>query len=482
MSAFFEGLPPTKEAIIEKLRETDTPPTLEKVKAKFKDWLHLSDDYEFLDVILACRCDRKLKGDPVWLFVIANSGGTKTEIVRSLDAADVYSLDSLTRHTLVSGKIAMDPNTGQVLPVKGILPQMDGKVLVIKDFTIILSKRVEERDEIFSQLRGLYDGYLEYGFGTTDKPVRIKAQIGLIAATTPAIDMYGNLNTMLGERFLKVRHNADAGKTAMKASENLGKEGDMRSELQGIVKGFVEHLNFRDYTIPDDMRKYVVSLAMTTAVLRTQVRIKFWRCEINEANTPNVEYPTRLTKQFLKLLKLLANVRGHDRITKEDLCTVQRVARDTCVPNRVKIIRRLMEQTQSSISSDLTATTTREISRDTGIPLTTCWRELKELEYLGVVEYDESYKEDKYGHQSHNPEGDGWTLVDPDTFNPLFGEPNIPVPQTSYGRDNGIKDTDGTKDTVLPVDVGKTGISDRTIVETSLDPYLECSSPTKALS
>lgn len=461
----------------------NTPPTLEKVQTIFKDWLHLSDDYEFLEVILACRCDRRLAGDPVWLFAIANSGGTKTEIVRALDADDVYSLDSLTRHTLVSGKIAVDSSTGQVLPVKGILPQIDGKVLVIKDFTIILSKRVEERDEIFSQLRGLYDGYLEYGFGTTDKPVRIKAQIGLIAATTPAIDMYGKLYTMLGERFLKVRHNADARKTAMKASENLGKEGVMRSELQSIVERFVKHLNFRDYTIADDLREYVVSLAMATALLRTQVRIKFWRCEINEASTPNVEYPTRLTKQFLKLLKLLANIRGHDSITKEDIHTVQRVARDTCVPNRVKIIRRLMEQTQASLPNDLTVITTREVARDTGIPLTTCWRELKELEYLGLVEYDESYKEDRYGHQSHNPEGDGWTLVDPDTFNPLFGEPNIAISQTSYGRGNGVKDADGTKDTVLPVDVSETdSISDRTIVETSLDPYLERSSPTKAAS
>lgn len=65
-------------------REKNTPATLEGVKAVFRKWLFIGADDEVIDVIMACAIDRKLSGDPLWLFLISPSGGTKTEIVRSL--------------------------------------------------------------------------------------------------------------------------------------------------------------------------------------------------------------------------------------------------------------------------------------------------------------------------------------------------------------------------------------------------------------
>ena len=52
--------------------------------------------------------------------------------------------------------------------------------------------------------------------------------------------------------------------------------------------------------------------------------------------------------------------------------------------------------------------TTRNISEKTGIPLSSCWRELKELEYLNVIEYNRF--EDS--NSKHQAEKDGWTLPD----------------------------------------------------------------------
>jgi len=117
--------------------------------------------------------------------LISPSGGTKTEIVRNIKNKDIYTLDSVTAHSFISGKIDKDDD-GNPIPVTGILKEIDGKILIIKDFTVLLGKRREDRDEIFSQLRSLYDGYIEFAFGTSPTPIRIEAKIGLIAAVHPS--------------------------------------------------------------------------------------------------------------------------------------------------------------------------------------------------------------------------------------------------------------------------------------------------------
>jgi len=416
----------SKEELAQTIAPENHPMTLQQVEDTFSKRLEMSGDMEFLEITLAARCDRRLQGDPVWLFIIANSGSTKTEVVRALKDSDIYTLDSLTGKTLISGKKDVDPETGEMRLIKGILQFVNGKVLVIKDFTLILSKRVEERDEIFSQLRGLHDGYLEFGFGTSNEPVRIKADIGLIAATTPSIDMYGKLSAMLGERFLKVRHKADNEKTAMQAAKNLGKEILIRRELNNAVRAFIASLQFYDYKT-DEVTPYIIKLAQATAILRTPVMMKFWRYEINEYCIPNIECPTRLTKQFLKLAKLLANIRSHLRIDNSDIATVQRVARDTCVPNRVKIVKELLKGFPLKTS---------EIADRTEIPRMTAWRELKEIEYLGYLTYKQATEKDHFGNSRHTPDDDGWTLKQPEILQILFEE--ISIPQTSSGRGEGV--------------------------------------------
>lgn len=79
---------------------------------------------------------------------------------------------------------------------------------------------------------------------------------------------------------------------------------------------------------------------------------------------------------------------------------MKRVARDTCVPNRIKIL--------GAVKKIKDQYTTRKLVDETKIPLTTCWRELKEVEYLGVVEYDKAEESSgTYGNPRHVPEKDG---------------------------------------------------------------------------
>ena len=351
---------------------------LSELKDVFKKWLFIGSDEEVIDVILSAAVDRRIKGDPLWMALISPSGGTKTELVRSLKNDDIYTLDSVTAHTFISGKVDKDEE-GKPIPVLGILKEIDKKVLVIKDFTVLLGKRREDRDEIFSQLRSLYDGYIEFAFGTSAQPVRIEANIGLIIACTPAIDTFTKMYLQLGERFLKIRHHPDSKKATHKALQNLGKEEQMRDELIDATSRFLKYLNFDDTPTISEMYSLLIEdISLSVAILRTPVPINFWKFEINDAAQPVTEYPTRLVKQLMKLAYSLAIIRGRKNVTKEDLETVKRVARDTCVPNRVAVIKNMLTPPNAQF-------TTSTIARNAKIPLATCWRELKEMEYLGLV-------------------------------------------------------------------------------------------------
>ena len=411
------------KAVKERLKNHSVPATLTDVKATFQKWLYLDGDTEVIDVFLACSIDRLLPGDPIWLLFISPSGGSKTEIVRSNTTSLAYTLDSLTAHTLVSGKMQRNAE-GTQEPVTGILKEIDGKVLIIKDLTVILTKRQEERDEIFSQLRCLYDGYLEYGFGTLDKPIRIPASIGLVAAVTPSVDQYSKMYVQLGERFLKIRHSPDGEKATAKAMSNLGKEEEMRLDLSSVVDRFLRLLpRNKIENASEQQLRYIQKLAHATAILRTPVSINFWRYEVNSALTPNVEYPTRLSKQLLKLTYALAMVRGKTVVDSYDLKTVQRVARDTTYPNRIRILKAMKDKNESY--------STRQVADLSDIPLSSCWRELKELEYLNVVKYEkyEEYANTYANSKRHEPEKDGWQLRN-ETLNVLW----IDLPETILSK------------------------------------------------
>lgn len=420
-----EELPPTKEELMRRLREQNEPVDLKKLKQIYKKWLYLDDDDEVLDVVMAVACDRKLPGDPVWMFLISASGGTKTELVRNLCGPDIYTLDSLTPHTLISGKIEKNED-GNYEPVKGILRHINGKVLVIKDFTVILNKRREDRDDIFGQLRSLYDGYLEYAYGTSAEPVRIPATIGLIAACVPAIQMYQKLYTILGERFLTVRHKPNRKESSSRALGNLGEEEKMRAELGMYTRHFLEDIKPGPIKEEPGCRDTILNIADATAKLRTPVPIRFWHYEIDEAALPTIEYPTRLSKQLLKLARLLALVRNKTKITPAEMKTVRRVARDTCFSNRIKILEKIKFDELHD---------TREISELTGIPLATCWRELKEMEYLNLCSYNrQETAADSFGRTKHDPERDGWKMTDKDLYDVLDTGTLTPEPPEKSQR------------------------------------------------
>ena len=130
-----------------------TPISYGELEAIVEKWL-LIKDKGLLRILLASVIANKLQADPVWLFVVAAPGGTKTELIRGLNLIEgIYPISDLTPQTFLSGEKS---NKKASLLLR--LPS-EGTILTYKDFTTVLTMHKDKKHAILSQLREIYDGY-----------------------------------------------------------------------------------------------------------------------------------------------------------------------------------------------------------------------------------------------------------------------------------------------------------------------------------
>src|SRR5215471_11208153 len=117
-----------------------------------------SEDLDSIDFAFAVVASNGMPGDPLWGLLVDASGGGKTELLRSLRGKPcAFFLSKLTDKTLKSGY--RDPQNPGKDP--SLLPQLNGKVLIIKDLSPLLSMQRNARNAIVSDLRDAYDGFTD---------------------------------------------------------------------------------------------------------------------------------------------------------------------------------------------------------------------------------------------------------------------------------------------------------------------------------
>jgi hypothetical protein len=156
---------------------------------------------------------------------------------------------------------------------------------------------------------------------------------------TPAIEMYIEGHTALGERFISYKmktsddHNVER-LLCKKAMDNTSYEEDMKKELSDIAK---KTLCF-DYSsisveISERIKNRIISLSQWVAILRGSITRDKYSKEIT--HKPFCERPTRLSKQFYKYLVSNCRFRGKHVATDEEYLIVKDVGVST-VPSRVE--------------------------------------------------------------------------------------------------------------------------------------------------
>jgi ribosomal protein L37AE/L43A len=340
----------------------------------FQKWLYLPDTI-VLDVIFGTTIAHRLPGDPLWMFIVAPPGGTKTEPLLSLTGApNVVCKSTLSSKGLVSGQKA---NAG-IEP--SLLPRLHGRVLIVKDFTTILTMAQYERDEIIGILRDAFDGKFERDWGNA-KLVSWLTHFGFIAGVTPAIEQFMGGGTAFGERFISytmpLEDSIHGRRPYLKrAGQNSGKEVEMKAELQKAASAVLNYEFKFHIKINEEVEDRIIDMAQFTSIMRGAVTRDRYSKEVT--HSAYSELGTRLVKQYTKLIMGITAFHRETKPTERALEACRRICIGSVPTERRKVIRCLHEANK--------AMSVKEVGEAVGLPASpTCERVLQDLLLLGAV-------------------------------------------------------------------------------------------------
>ena len=317
-----------------------------------------------VEFIFATLATLDMPGEPIWGFLVAPPSSLKTELLRWLTHIPcVYTLSSLTSASLITG----------LKGARSLLPELDGKCLVVKDFTTVLDMRREPRDEIIGQLRDAYDGYASKFFGSVGK-VGFSAHFHFLAGVTSAIEDYWSIQATLGPRFLKVRMPED-GSGFSTALANSGEEGRLREKYEGLALTIYK-------SFPRSAWKEVGTKALAEIEPIVEM-VARGRTHVPRANgfisrRPEVEHLPRLTKVLRKLAIGRAILYGRAEVDATDVDFLFRVAVDSMLEVRAHILRELGQPV-----------TFVDMTERLHLPRTTLERYLDDMEALDMIRVGE---------------------------------------------------------------------------------------------
>lgn len=360
----------------------------------FARWLGKEYDLGALDAVLAVAAAEQLGGDPAWLLVISGSGNAKTETVAALGGAGAFITSTISSEgALLSATAKKERATGAT---GGLLRKIGARgVLVIKDFTSILSMNRDMRATVLAAMREVYDGKWERNVGTDGGlSLTWEGRLVLIGAVTTAYDTHHAVVAAMGDRFALVRMDSSTGRLAAgrRALGNVTEEPRMRAELAEAVGTLLRSIEPERAELRDPDVDTLLAVADLVTYARTSVE-RDHQGNVIDAHAP--EMPTRFAKMLGQVVRgalAIGATRDHA------LAVAVRVAGDSMPPLRLAILADLLDHPGSRTS---------EVQKRLQRPRSTIDRELQALHVLGLLTLDET------------GDGKGWRYDLSDRVDPL---------------------------------------------------------------
>lgn len=349
---------------------TSTP--LANLRKVFTRWLGSDYDLDAIHAALAVSAAIRLDGDPAWLLLISGPGNAKTETVASLEKTGAHIISTIASTgallSATSKSERADDSTGGLLRTIG-----DSGVLVLKDFTSILSLPNSSRPEVLAALREIYDGRWTRTVGVDGgRTLEWTGRIAVIGAVTTEWDKAHSTVSSMGDRFVLLRLDSTKGRLSggRQAIANTGSEIQMRAELAQAAKAVMDAASTKGHELSDWQREQLLLAADLVTRARTAVS-RDGQGNVTDAHAP--EMPTRFSKQLAQI------ARGAIAIGMEEGEAMQlaiRCARDSVPPLRLAILEDLTTYGDSCVT---------DVRKRLGKPHATVDRELQALHMLGLV-------------------------------------------------------------------------------------------------
>lgn len=321
----------------------------EELMKVINKWYANFDQY-LVKLILATVISNRFEGNPIWLLVRGAPSSGKTEFISALNALP-FTVDAsdLTPKALFSSDVLLEGKKKK--KTTAWISELNGKVLLFRDFTnTVNSKNINDRKEILSQLRGIYDGKFTRTVGRKGITIAWEGKIGMIGAATI---LYDDLTIIEGEQFgerllaYKLRTSDDYDIDFI--DKHLGQEERRKFEVQ---KAFLQYFHKIQVPHVDDIllkKSYKEKIkVLQNLMARGRAPVKRAR-NLLIINVPEIERAPRIEKQLMMVAKALAVVEGRKEVNSDDFNIIARIALSNIPNMRWAIMRFLYQQERIGI-------------------------------------------------------------------------------------------------------------------------------------
>jgi len=328
-----------------------------------------------------------MPGDPVWLMLIGPSSDGKSEILRSFTQPEDKNVDDITPKTFISGYRSKKTDD-----IPHFAEEISGKILFIYDMSPLMSKHAEERSQVLSDMRMIYDGKLSKRFGNK-LAVEVKTEnTTFICGSTPVIDQTLLEDQLMGTRFLTYRiHTRDRNAVMKKIMANMENMSAMRNSLNMQVRIYERNIKIKDYELTQMEKDNLMTFANQTTLLRSSPALDRSK---EPTNLMYSEGPGRLYKQLYNLYK---GYRVIGLTEEEAYHGMRNICQFNVVPSRLEILKYL-EGSKEGYH------TTSEIARNVKLGKGHTKGQMYSLYQLGLADYQIK--------ESNFREIDQWKLLD----------------------------------------------------------------------
>ena len=362
--------------------ETDTflddeeAPTFDELCETFEKYLSMDSEMKtaLLFVVSLIYSQQILTSEPLWAYLVAPAGGGKSVILSSMSGhRRTFYRSTVTPNTLVSGfRSTNDPS---------ILPKMNNKTFIIKDFTATLAGPDFMFEETMAILRDAYDGDFTKSYGNDVVRSYRGLHFSIVAGVTPMI--HSKPQAMMGERFLKICMK-DVGfdeklERLLATARSPETDSNMQAELQEATAKFLSRkLDTESLPeVPQGFRLKIAGLALLVAQLRASVQ-RDNRDPDRLVYRPEAETGNRPMRQLCKLAQAVRFVLRKRTFDEDVWNFLQRVALDSCVGFNIEILNAIRFSKDSAL-------TISELAKQLRISVSTITRNLHDLEALSVL-------------------------------------------------------------------------------------------------
>lgn len=324
----------------------------------------------------------------LWLLMVGVPSSGKTDLVRLIKEADTtFYLDNLTQNAFISGERASKSNK-----VHDLLPLLNKKCLVIKDWTSIFSLDEKMTKKLLGELVGIYDKEFTK-FSSTRGSIGYISAFSQLGCITPAtLNKHTNYMNMVGPRFLCYTMPSSTPEDENRSYDLIFSNKDrslIEKEARLYVSSYLAQLVQKTPDIKP-LSRGVKQYLRTAAELMSNCRgivilqsasfknedgeeVKYY-----EVLDVQIEQPWRAVQQLITLAKYLAFIVGKDDVGVDELVIVKDIVISSMPADRSQALRTLKKH-----EGEITAKEMADISEKS---TKTSRRLLDELSALKAVE------------------------------------------------------------------------------------------------